>query len=98
MCLTEDGRVYAWGGTLHKKTGDQPASGGVAKNEPRLVQSLADMGAKITQIDCGDFHSVALDAHGVLYTWGGGGASYNKGQCGHGNFDETQMPTIVKAL
>ena len=22
LCLAEDGRVYAWGGTLYKKTGD----------------------------------------------------------------------------
>ena len=22
LCLSEDGKVYAWGGTLHKKTGD----------------------------------------------------------------------------
>ena len=59
MALSEDGRVYAWGGTLHKKTGEK--GGGANKNEPRLVQTLADMGAKIVQIDCGDFHSVALD-------------------------------------
>jgi len=78
MALSEDGRVYAWGGTLYKKTGGEK-QGGIPKNEPRLVQSLADMGAKIVSIDCGDFHSVALDQYGVLYTWGGGGQSYNKG-------------------
>ena len=63
MCLTEDGKVYSWGGTLHKKTGD----GGVAanntglKSEPRLVQTLSDKAAFIVQIGCGDCHSVALD-------------------------------------
>ncbi len=72
MALSEDGHVYAWGGTLHKKTGEK-SSGGANKNEPRLVQTLADKGAKIAHIDCGDFHSVALDQYGVLYTWGGGG-------------------------
>ena len=41
---------------------------------------------------------MALDQYGVLYTWGGGGQSYNKGQCGHGNFEETELPSIVKAL
>lgn len=71
MALSEDGRVYAWGGTLHKKTGEK--GGGSNKQEPRLVQTLADVGAKIVSIDCGDFHSVALDQYGVLYTWGGGG-------------------------
>ena len=98
MALSEDGRVYAWGGTLHKKTGEKSSAGGVPKNEPCLVSTLADRGAKIAHIDCGDFHSVALDQYGVLYTWGGGGQSYNKGQCGHGNFEETETPSIVKAL
>ena len=79
MALSEDGRVYAWGGTLHKKTGEKSSAGGVPKNEPCLVSTLADRGAKIAHIDCGDFHSVALDQYGVLYTWGGGGQSYNKG-------------------
>ena len=99
MCLSEEGHVYAWGGTLHKKTGEKQSSkGGPPTNEPRLVQTLADMGAKLTQIDCGDFHSVALDQHGVIYTWGGGGASYNKGQCGHGNTEDTELPSIVRGL
>lgn len=61
MCLTEDGRVYAFGGTLHNKSGVKNASKGPAKNEPRLVETLVDQGANIVQIDCGDFHSVALD-------------------------------------
>jgi len=33
----------------------------------------------IVDISCGDFHSVALEESGTVYTWGGGGASYNKG-------------------
>jgi hypothetical protein len=24
-------------------------------------------------VDCGDFHSVALDQNGRVFTWGGGG-------------------------
>ena len=49
MCLSEEGHVYAWGGTLHKKTAEKQSSkGGPSTNEPRLVQTLADMGAKIT--------------------------------------------------
>ena len=37
LSLTEDGKVYAWGGSLHKKTAD---ASGSEKSEPRLVQSL----------------------------------------------------------
>lgn len=45
--------------------------------EPQLVTALADK--HISYIDCGDFHSLALDYEGRLFTWGGGGPSYNKG-------------------
>ena len=41
---------------------------------------------------------MALDQYGVVYTWGGGGQSYNKGQCGHGDFADTDLPTIVRGL
>lgn len=41
---------------------------------------------------------MALDQHGVVYTWGGGGASYNKGQCGHGNTEDNEIPTIVRGI
>jgi RCC1 and BTB domain-containing protein len=34
LSLTEDGKVYAWGGSLHKKTAD---ASGSEKSEPRLV-------------------------------------------------------------
>ena len=87
LCLTNDGQVFAWGGTLHKKIGEK---GALQNNEPRLVQGL--VGRLVTFIDCGDFHSVALDSQGALYTWGGGGAAYNKGQCGHGNCEDNEQP------
>ena len=74
LCLIEDGSVYGWGGTLHKKVGNEKTA---QNNEPRLVQGL--VGKQISFIDCGDFHSLALDSEGRLYTWGGGGVSYNKG-------------------
>ena len=70
MCLTEDGQVYSWGGSLYKKLANVSAN-----SEPSLVNGLS----RIVAIDCGDFHSLALDDEGRLFTWGGGGASYNKG-------------------
>ena len=52
----------------------------------------------IVQIDCGDFHSVALDTEGKVFTWGGGGPAYNKGQCGHGHNDDVEQPLEVESL
>lgn len=49
------------------------------------------MNRKIIQISCGDYHSVALSDHGEIFTWGGGG-QYNKGQCGHGDLKDIEVP------
>ena len=89
MCLTNEGQIYAWGGTLYKKIG----TSSTGSHEPTLVKGL--MHRRVTYIDCGDFHSVALDSEGKLYTWGGGGQSYNKGQCGHGTLEDVEAPTLV---
>lgn len=35
---------------------------------------------------------------GELYTWGGGGAHFNKGQCGHGHFNDSEKPDMVVGL
>lgn len=36
--------------------------------------------------------------NGELYTWGGGGSHFNKGQCGHGHFNDSEAPELVPAL
>jgi len=41
---------------------------------------------------------MALDQYGAVYTWGGGGQSYNKGQCGHGGNEDIDTPQIVVDL
>ena len=58
-----------------------------------LVRPL--MKKKIIEIAIGDHHSVALTISGSLYSWGGGGTSYNKGQCGHGDFLDRDIPTKI---
>jgi alpha-tubulin suppressor-like RCC1 family protein len=79
LCLLENGkaiklskgRIYTWGGTLHKKLGKN--TGG----KPGLIQSLEQK--NIIYVGCGDFHSAALTDNGELYTWGGGGKFLNRG-------------------
>ena len=47
-------------------------------------------------IACGDFHSLALEPSGQLWSWGGGGqAQHNRGQLGHGNRSMEQKPSQV---
>lgn len=85
MCLLDTGVVWAWGGTLHKKLGQR-------EGRPAMIASLKN----IVAIDCGDFHSAALNNDGDLYTWGGGGRDYNKGQLGHGHLNDVEHPEKVK--
>ena len=63
---------------------------GQAKYIPALLSSLQTK--FITTIDCGDFHSLALEDNGNLYSWGIG----EKGQCGHGKFEDVETPTKIK--
>jgi len=57
MALIEDGTVYAWGGTLHKKLGDVEKIG-FKYARPAIVPSLTNK--KISMITCGIFHSIAI--------------------------------------
>jgi RCC1 and BTB domain-containing protein len=62
--VTEDGRLYTFGGGEHGQLGHNDR---VNKLKPTLVQALE--GKFVTQITCGWSHSVALTAKGRVYTW-----------------------------
>ena len=92
MALLTDGTVLTWGGSLHKKLGTQvdPHSIYFYEEDADEIQDLLehplntlivkDLYKKvIIDVSCADFHSVALEDTGIVYTWGGGGSSYNKG-------------------
>lgn len=87
LCLLEDGNVYTWGGTLHKKLGQRGS-----QDISRLGLVSTFVGKNVVYVDCGDFHSVALTADGRLYSWGGGGSFFNRGQCGHGHTNDLETP------
>ena len=87
LALFQNGEVWSWGGTLHKKLGNRSSQPGPLKGFEKVV---------INKISCGDFHSVALSDKGFLFTWGGGGAHFNKGQLGHGGLDDISTPRPLK--
>jgi alpha-tubulin suppressor-like RCC1 family protein len=93
LCLLEDGTVWTWGGTLHKKLGQR---GGRELNKPGMVSGLK--GQNVIYVDCGDFHSVCLTSDGKIFSWGGGGSFFNRGQCGHGHNQDIENPSIIMAL
>ncbi len=71
-------------------------SGGKDYRTPAPVAAL--QGLKVTKVACGDFHSVALTSEGRLFSWGGGGSFFNRGQCGHGNNQDSDSPELIKSL
>ncbi|KAH8104111.1 RCC1/BLIP-II [Cristinia sonorae] len=98
LVLTHTGKVFSFGsaekGQLgNGKTGEHIVTGGKTmfdyEWEPILVRGME--GKKVTQIACGQQHSIALDDKGVVYVWG-----YN-GYCrlGLGNQKDVLIPQVV---
>lgn len=61
--------VYTWGGSLNSKLFKRPSIKEAATHD--VLRPLRDR--VIKQIACGDFHSLALETNGQLWSWGGGG-------------------------
>ena len=65
--VTEDGRLYTFGGGEHGQLGHNDR---VNKVKPTFVEALD--GVFVSQITCGWSHSVALTSKGRIFTWGNG--------------------------
>ena len=94
--VTEGGEMYAWG---HPQYGRLGLQGTVENSEdlqltPRSIEALS--GSHIVQSACGDFHTLALDKEGNVYSWGWGGSFLSGvGGLGHGD-DSTQIsPKLI---
>ena len=85
--ITEEGTLYTWGGALNTK---------LFRRESRVDPNIQDIVRplqyrRIKQVACGDFHTIALEVNGQIWTWGGG-THKNRGQCGHANTQEVPAP------
>jgi len=87
--VTEDGKMYTFGGGEHGQLGHGDK---VNKVKPTLVQALDDI--FLQQITCGWSHSVALTSEGEVYTWGNG----DHGKLGHGSGKKVSTPQLVEKL
>lgn len=88
--VTDSGQVYTWGDARSHQLGYQP-HGFTNQPTPRLVDAL-DGAAFITQVACGQAHTVALSDRGVLFSWG----SSKSGQCGHGDRSFVRKPRAIR--
>ncbi|XP_039115061.1 RCC1 domain-containing protein RUG3, mitochondrial isoform X1 [Dioscorea cayenensis subsp. rotundata] len=89
MALTSDGQVWNWGANSNYELGR-----GDNKSDwrPQLIRSLQD--ARIIQVACGGYHSLALTDKGEVFSWGHGG----QGQLGHGSRQNEKVPLVIEAL
>jgi len=87
--ITEDGKMYTFGGGEHGQLGHGDK---VNKVEPTIVQALDKI--FISQITCGWSHSVALTSRGRVYSWGNG----DHGKLGHGSGRKLSTPQMIDKL
>jgi len=89
LALTSNGRVYSCG------QGDFGALGHDNINSLgafTFIQTLTGLG--VTQVACGEYHSVALTIDGYLWSWGRG----RHGQLGHGDREARVRPFQILSL
>ncbi|KAG0575477.1 hypothetical protein KC19_5G006600 [Ceratodon purpureus] len=89
LALTGSGDVYSFGQGSNGALGHGNLD---SCSTPSIVKSLWSLG--ITQVACGEYHSVALTVDGQIFTWGRG----KYGQLGHGTSQNGNFPVAVKAL
>eukprot|EP00271_Cylindrocystis_brebissonii_P008505 TRINITY_DN22878_c0_g1_i1.p1 TRINITY_DN22878_c0_g1~~TRINITY_DN22878_c0_g1_i1.p1 ORF type:complete len:446 (+),score=66.57 TRINITY_DN22878_c0_g1_i1:322-1659(+) len=88
--VTEDGRLYGWGWGRYGNLG---LGDRLDRDLPEEVTALQP-GPAIAMVACGWRHTIAVDAAGVLYSYG-----WSKyGQLGHGEFEDKLLPEPVVAL
>ncbi len=87
VCLTEDGGVFSFG------SGQYGQLGHGSKSDEQLPRKIIElMGTEVSQIACGNKHTLAfIPTRGRLYAFGLGGS----GQLGHSAYTCATTPQVV---
>ena len=88
--VTASGDVYAWG---LNDCGQLGLGQAASKNQttPAKVEALSGIG--VTQLSCGEYHTLALTAEGEVYSCGWGGSFFRgAGGLGHGDRQQLDVP------
>jgi len=67
LVLTEAGQLYSWG---YGEFGVLGLSGATVARVPQIIKSLSDK--VVSQVACGEYHTLALTNTGDVYAWGRG--------------------------
>ncbi|GIY76864.1 hypothetical protein CDAR_513182 [Caerostris darwini] len=88
LALTDFG-LFGWGSSRYGQLGLGELQQTV---QPRIIESL--LSENIVKIKCGQYHSIALNADGRVFSWGWG----VHGQLGHGNAEDVIFPKVIESL
>lgn len=80
LCISKDNHIYAWGSNMYGQLGLGDI---IDRYTPQIIPRL-----QVTDIACGNFHSVAIDIDGKLWTWG----LNNTGALGTSDKDDRLSP------
>lgn len=105
--VSDKGLLFTSGKSAYGVLGNPKASakaelfhlfGSVCITSPAHVESLSDR--SIVSVECGYYHTIALDSYGKVWTWGYGGSSFppRVGSLGHGSKVGCDVPKQVEAL
>ena len=86
IAIADDGTLWGWGS-------NSSGEAGISASSPNHVNTPTQIGTATnwTDIDCGSYHSMALNSDDELYTWG-----YNvNGQLGTGDNSVRNSPTLI---
>ena len=89
LALTADGAVWSWG-----YGGEGRLGHGDEQSQPLPGKVEAFAGQRVVAVSAGYFHSLALTAHGAVWSWGWGAS----GRLGHGDEQRQLLPKKVEAL
>ena len=89
MALT-DGGLYVWGSSKYGQLGLGRSR--LSAKQPELVTALSRR--VVISVAAGHYHSVALDSHGHIWTWGWG----VHGQLGLGDIEDEHWPQVNKVI
>jgi len=67
LVVDSDGALYSWGNNSRGQLGDGTT---INRNVPVLISGGAIAGKTIVLIRAGDYHSLAIDSNGSMYSWG----------------------------
>ena len=90
ILLTNEGRLYSWGACGFGRLGLPDLK--KKQTSPCLIVSLRLI--EIFAVAAGDFHTVALDENGTVYSWG----CNSEGQCGLNSLHNVRTPQRIDEL